>query len=79
MSNHIPQEGRGVLFMNLEKKGETHPDYKGQVMIDGKIVKLSAWKKTHANGHLFSISVQKRPETNVYPRELKDDDQEIPW
>jgi len=85
MSSHIPKEGRGVLFQNLEKKTETHPDYKGQVMVEGKIIRLSAWKKVHANGHLFSLSVMKTPqemerETIEYPREVKrNDDSDVPF
>jgi hypothetical protein len=85
MSSHIPKEGRGVLFQNLEKKTETHPDYKGQVMVEGKIIRLSAWKKVHANGHLFSLSVMKTPqemerETIEYPREVKrNDSDEVPF
>lgn len=79
MSNHIPQEGRGVLFQNLEKKTETHPDYKGQIMINGEIVKVAAWKKVHARGHLFSLSVQKKPE-EPYPREVRsNDDSDVPF
>jgi len=57
MNNHIQKEGRGVLFQNLDKKTEAHPDYKGQVMFEGKVIFLSAWKKTHSHGHLFSLSV----------------------
>ena len=85
MSSHIPKEGRGVLFQNLEKKTETHPDYKGQVMVEGKIIRLSAWKKVHANGHLFSLSVMKTPqemerETIEYPREVKrNDSDDVPF
>jgi hypothetical protein len=85
MSSHIPKEGRGVLFQNLEKKTETHPDYKGQVMVEGKIIRLSAWKKTHPNGHLFSLSVMKTPqemerEAISYPREVKrNDDSDVPF
>ena len=84
MSSHIPKEGRGVLFQNLEKKTETHPDYKGQVMVEGQIIRLSAWKKVHANGHLFSLSVMKTPqemerETIEYPREVKRNDDDVPF
>jgi len=84
MSSHIPKEGRGVLFQNLEKKTETH-DYKGQVMVEGKIIRLSAWKKVHANGHLFSLSVMKTPqemerESISYPREVKrNDSDDVPF
>jgi len=86
MSSHIPKEGRGVLFQNLDKKTELHPDYKGQVMVDGKIIRLSAWKKTHSNGHLFSLSVMKTPqemerESISYPREVntRNDSDEVPF
>ena len=33
----------GALFRNDRKEKETHPDYKGDCLIDGKLYWISAW------------------------------------
>ena len=43
-SGHIPSEGAGVLFQ-AEKKHPKAPDMTGQIMIEGKVVKLAAWTR----------------------------------
>jgi len=49
---------RGVLFVNNRKEKDTHPDYTGNINVDGTEKQLSAWKKTSKNGKtLLSISV----------------------
>lgn len=82
-SGHIPQEGVGVLFQNDEKKHPKAPDMSGQIMIDGKVVKLAAWTRSTSSGKtLISLKVDnwmpskdaKRP----YTREVKDDN-DVPF
>ena len=49
---------RGVLFVNNRKEKDNHPDYTGNINVDGTEKQLSAWKKTSKNGKTFlSISV----------------------
>lgn len=50
---------RGVLFKG-EKKTENHPDYKGNINVNGQEFWLSAWIKTPNNGgdKYMSLSVQ---------------------
>jgi hypothetical protein len=50
---------RGALFKNDNKSGESDPDYKGEINIDGRELWLSAWIKTSKKGTKFmSLSVK---------------------
>lgn len=53
---------RGVLRKNDRKEKDTHPEYKGNINVDGQEYWLSAWVKEHENmgGKYFSLSVQKK-------------------
>lgn len=54
-----PKEGSGNLFKNTRKTSETHPDYTGSIMNNGKEHWLSAWVKEGKNGKYFSVSIGK--------------------
>jgi len=56
---YVPKEGSGSLFKNDRKTTETHPDYTGTVMVNGKVHYLSGWIKESAKGKFFSISIGK--------------------
>jgi hypothetical protein len=54
---------RGAIWKNEKKETEKHPDFKGDLNIDGVIYNVSAWKrKSDANpkAPLLSFSVSKR-------------------
>jgi hypothetical protein len=55
----VPKEGSGSLFKNTRKTTETHPDYTGSMMVNGKEHWLSAWVKEGKNGKFFSVSLGK--------------------
>lgn len=55
----VPKEGSGSLFKNNRKTSETHPDYTGTIMTNGKEHWLSAWVKEGKNGKFFSVSIGK--------------------
>jgi uncharacterized protein (DUF736 family) len=81
---HIPSEGTGVLFPDPKKKTPTMPDYRGQIMYKGLIVKLAGWKKKSEYGEFISIKVDNwSPEKQAqqYPREVKapKDDNDVPF
>lgn len=40
-----PKEGNGALFKNDKGDNPARPDYRGDVMIGGKVYELSAWIK----------------------------------
>lgn len=53
-----PRDGSGSLFKNDRKEKDTHPDYRGDIQIDGKSFWLSAWIKEGAKGKFMSLSAQ---------------------
>jgi len=47
----------GAIFKNDKKTKETHPDYKGKVMVNGKEMEVALWVKESAKGlKYFSAS-----------------------
>jgi hypothetical protein len=56
---YTPKEGSGSLFKNDRKTTETHPDYTGSIMVNGKEHWLSAWVKEGKKGKFFSVSIGK--------------------
>ena len=59
---YTPKEGSGSLFKNNRKTSETHPDYTGSIMLNGKEHWLSAWVKEGKSGKFFSVSLGKPKE-----------------
>jgi hypothetical protein len=53
------KEGSGSLFKNDRKTTETHPDYTGSIMVNGKEHWFSAWVKEGKKGKFFSVSIGK--------------------
>jgi hypothetical protein len=64
------KEGGFSLFKNNRKEKETHPDYAGSIMINGKEHYLNAWLKDGKNGKFFSGSIgkEKVAKDNFKPR-----------
>lgn len=56
---YVPKESSGSLFKNDRKTSETHPDYSGTIMVNGKEHWLSAWVKEGQKGKFFSVSIGK--------------------
>lgn len=79
---YTPKEGSGSLFKNDRKTSETHPDYTGSIMVNGKEHWLSAWVKEGKKGKFFSVSIgkEKQPKgfteagSNELPRNTLEDD-----
>jgi hypothetical protein len=68
----------GVLFKNDKKDTEKHPDYKGNIMVDGQEYWLSAWIKEGKMGKFMGLAVSPRdaqpPASKPVASNLKDDD-----
>ena len=54
-----PKEGSGSLFKNERKASETHPDFTGSIMVQGREHYLSAWTKERKKGKFLSVSIGK--------------------
>jgi hypothetical protein len=53
------RDNSGSLFKNDKKTSDTHPDYRGTIMINGVEYWLSAWLKVGQSGIKFmSLSAQ---------------------
>jgi uncharacterized protein (DUF736 family) len=74
---------RGVLFRNEKKKSEKHPDYSGQVDVEGVEWELAGWIKESKSGKKFLSLMVKKPykEENGKPVEDKRNNEgdEIPF
>jgi len=53
----IQKDGQGILFTNKFKKTEAHPDFVGNVTLDGTQYEIAAWKKSCDKGSFLSLRV----------------------
>lgn len=60
---------RGALFKNAEKKTDKHPDYSGNLNVDGVEFFLDAWIKKAESGRTFmSVSVKVKEKQATKPQ-----------
>lgn len=57
------RDNSGALFKNDRKESDKHPDYKGDLSIDGRDYWVSAWIKKSAKGMSF-MSLATTPKEN---------------
>jgi len=80
-NNRQVRDNSGVLFKNDKKESEKHPDYKGNLTIDGKDYWLSAWIKEGKGGKFMGLALS--PKDAEQPRSpqktVKIDDSDIPF
>jgi uncharacterized protein (DUF736 family) len=79
----------GSLFKNDRKEKDTHPDYRGDALIDGKSYWVSCWRKESAKGtKYFSVAFkekearqEERPKTlaEKSPQPAGDFDDDLPF
>lgn len=68
MSNYQMQEGQFTLFRNT-KQANNAPEYTGEIMVNGKKMRLAAWVKEGKNGKFFSGKMSEP----LQPRTQEDD------
>jgi len=73
------KEGSGSLFKNGYKQKESHPDYKGEVKINGVLMDIAGWVKEGKNGKFFSLKVSEKRERHERKGEMPEADSEIPF
>ena len=61
------RDNSGALFKNQRKEADSHADYTGNCMIDGKEYWINAWLKEGANGKFFSFSFRPKEQKSKYP------------
>ena len=57
-----PWDMSGTLFPTKEKKNEKSPDYYGDALIDGVLMRISGWKKVTAKGVFLSLQFEPKEE-----------------
>jgi hypothetical protein len=53
----------GSLFKNNRKEKPTHPDYRGDCLLNGQVLEISAWiKETRSGGKFMSLAFKPKQE-----------------
>jgi uncharacterized protein (DUF736 family) len=69
MSSDFDNTNRGALFRNNDKTEEKHPDYRGNINVDGTVYWLSAWLKTSKQGTKYmSLAVTPKNAATAQPK-----------
>jgi hypothetical protein len=75
------RDNSGVLFKNDKKESEKHPDYKGNLTVDGKDYWLSAWIKEGKGGKFMGLALSPKDEAPLRapPAKAKFVDEDMPF
>lgn len=68
----------GTLGRNKRKEKDTHPEYTGQINIEGVDYWLSAWVKDGNGEKFFSLSVKPKDQ-QAKPQSKQQDDSDLPF
>ena len=65
------RDNSGSISKNKRKEKETHPDIKGQAVIDGRAYWISGWAKSNDNGPWYSLSLEPKQEQPAQPAQQR--------
>lgn len=75
MSKEFDNTNSGALFRNDRKETDKHPDYRGEINVDGVDYWISSWLKTSSKGTKFmSLAVTPKDDKPAKPQKQIDDD-----
>lgn len=64
--SYVQKDGQGSLFKNDRKEKESHPDYKGSIMVGGVEYWVSAWiKRPDGKAPFMSLAAQPKEEARA--------------
>lgn len=63
MTDFEHRELTGNLFKNDKRETDAHPHYRGEVKVQGRLYKLSAWIKEGKRGKFMSLALTEKTET----------------
>ena len=84
----MTKDNSGNVFKNtFKEEGSKQPDYKGDVMVNGQVMKVSMWANKDKNGNpYFGLSFQSPEEIAKYSKDSSDatnpptfDDNDLPF
>lgn len=74
------KDGSGALFANDKKGNERAPDWKGDIMINGTVHRISAWNRKSQYGELISLQYNPPMNQQQYPKQVEPkDDDDLPF
>lgn len=83
MSSYEERDNSGTAFPNDYKTTEKHPDYRGNIIVNGQKLEVAIWKKKGKKGEFFSLSFQERrerkPDLKKPESYSQAEDEEIPF
>lgn len=62
------KDNSGALFTNDKREKETQPHYKGNAVINGKRMYISAWINSNENGQYLSLKFNEAEQQSFTPK-----------
>ena len=57
----------GIMFRNNHKQAANHPDWRGDINVNGTVFQISAWIKPGKRGEFLSLAVSEKVDTGMSP------------